>query len=144
MKRQAGFTLIELVLVIVILGILAATAMPRFSNLSTEARVAALDGMRGGLQSAAAIARATQLARGIASNLPVMIENQSVDMAGGYPDATTTGIVRALATYDGFTTSGGGASIVFEKTGLGTGCAVTYNDSSSGAFPSITIASGSC
>lgn len=140
MKQQNGFTLIELVLVIVILGILAAVAVPRFSDLSTEARIATLDGLAGSVRSAATIARATQLAQGLASSTSVTIEGQTISMSNGYP--TAPAINNAVSGADsGFTFSNG----KWDKTGAPTpaSCSVTYTNTGAPGF-TVAIDSGGC
>jgi MSHA pilin protein MshA len=95
MRKQQGFTLIELVTVIIILGILAAFAVPRFINLTGEAKKAAIDGLGGSVKSAAALAHAKYIVEG---NDPssISMDGQTVQLANGYPSAEDDGIRAAL------------------------------------------------
>jgi MSHA pilin protein MshA len=137
MKKQSGFTLIELVIVIVILGILAATALPRFSNLTQDARIASLNGLAGSLRSAASIAHATQLAKGYDSATAVTLDGVSIAMTGGWPQ--TNPVSNTITDYTGFSYNGTG---LFSLT---TNCTVQYtNNGAAGTFPAVTVTSSGC
>jgi MSHA pilin protein MshA len=96
-STQRGFTLIELVVVIVILGILAAFAIPRFARLDTSARVASVRALEGSLRSGSALARSLWLAQGT-NPATVNMEGTVVNMTAGYPAPTAAGIGNTLTT----------------------------------------------
>ncbi len=124
-KQQSGFTMIELIMVIVILGILAAFALPRFADFGADARESTVQGIAGSLRSASAIAHAAQLAAGDSGADPVILENVSITMVGGYPTADEGGIVAA-AQVDGVDVTTGTGTITFTPNGGSATCQVTY------------------
>ncbi len=85
-KQSSGFTLIELVVVIVVLGILSATAVPRFANLTSNANSAVADGIGGALVSAAVIQYGAN--DGVASTLAAI--QAEVDASVAYTPSITT------------------------------------------------------
>lgn len=98
MRKQQGFTLIELIIVIVILGILAVTAAPQFMNFSSDARASTVKGLEGSVKAASQMVHAKALLNSSNDQVTIDEEGTTVDLTADlkYAAATATGIVAAL------------------------------------------------
>jgi len=139
--KQRGFTLIELVVVIALLAILAAFAIPRYAGLEREARAATILGLSGSIRSAAALVHGLWLSQG---NDPVLYEGNVINLTQGYPDALD--VAATLTDMTGFTVvvNGGANQAVFSKIGTSGNCTVTYSDALAGTAPIIGVDVSGC
>jgi len=96
-NKQKGFTIIELVVVILLLGILTATALPRFMDVTTEAHTAVNNGVQSAMQSSVAMFQATYVARGEPASGTVVAPYTSETNVFGFPitDASTQPVTAA-------------------------------------------------
>ena len=141
-SRQQGFTLVELVVVIVILGILAATAIPRYASYTTESRIAALNGLAGSVRSAVAVVQGRYIAVGAGTSPVTMLDGTTVAVstgaAGGIPTAAAGGVDNAVNTGGTFTYVP--ASTRFDFATAVANCFVLYTAATGVA----TVTSGGC
>lgn len=163
MRSTRGFTLIELVIIIVVLGILAVTALPRLINLQSDARISALQGLRGAMQGAneQLIGRSAFEGLDSAVSASIDIEGDNVSLVYGYAKADNANAWSLIldANIENATWGSDNADWYFSNTDADDGlilympagrrqaslnCFLQYNEATADQPPSLTLTTDGC
>lgn len=144
---QRGFTLIELIVVIVILGILAAFAVPRFMGLESQARIASVNALEGTLRSAATMAHGVSVASGNPGTITV--DGTTITLLRQYPNRASIDDLLTAGTVDTkpgrFTYTPGNGQFRLNGANTPANCRVTYTSPATvGNPPTITTITKGC
>lgn len=149
-----GFTLIELIIVVVILGILSVVAVPKFIDMSSDARIATLESLEGSMRAAselvnykARIERKTDCS----TDPTIQMGSETITLRCGYPCPHPSGITRVVVTDSPFTWVGGNCAgqlgaveVQISNASNPSNCKIRYASARSTRPPSFTLTTDGC